>query len=505
MSTIIPRWEWRTFGGDLGAAASRLQALEPTGVQISDEVYLLSAARDANVKVRDALMDIKQLEEINADGLEQWRPVLKAGFPLPTETVAQVFDALGLPPPALDRPDYTLQQLAAELVAPEPRLRAVDVRKTRTRYRFAGCSSELTEVVVGGQTITTLAVESEDAAAVIAAVRELGLGAVPNQSYPRGLKALIGMAGEAAAPASPRYAVIDVGTNSVKFHIGERGSAGGWRRVLDRAEVTRLGEGLADTGEISPEAAARTVAAIEGMVEEARRNRVLEVAAVGTMGLRSAGNSQAFIDQVRDACGIGIEVIGGEEEARLAYLAVQDALGLSGGSVVVFDSGGGSTQVTIGQGGQVHERFSLNLGAVGLTERFGLAGQTAKKTVDAARDAAGAELSRLDAVARPDALVGMGGAVTNLAAVSLAMTEYDPDRIQGAVLTRAEVERQVGDYAARDAEARRSIPGLQPGRAEVILAGAIIVLTLLDKLGQDRLSVSDRGLRHGVLIDRFSV
>ena len=99
----------------------------------------------------------------------------------------------------------------------------------------------------------------------------------------------------------------------------------------------------------------------------------------------------------------------------------------------------------------------------------------------------------------------MGGAVTNLASVSLAMTHYDPDRIQGSVLTRTEVDRQIALYAGLDADGRRSVPGLQPGRADIILAGALIVRTLMDKLGKDRLSVSDRGLRHGVLIERFSV
>ena len=241
------------------------------------------------------------------------------------------------------------------------------------------------------------------------------------------------------------------------------------------------------------------------MVADARRLGAEQVVAVGTMGMRSAANSNDFIAAVRDACGITIEVIGGDEEARLAYRAVQESLGIPGGSVVVFDTGGGSTQVTLGRDGRILERFSLNLGAARLTERFGLAGPVPQETLDAALAAIGGELGRLDAVARPDALVGMGGAVTNLTAVSLALSPYDPDRIQGATLTRTEVEGQIARYAALDAEGRRAIPGLQPGRAEVILAGALVVLTLMDKLGQDRLSVSDRGLRHGVLLERFRV
>ena len=101
---------------------------------------------------------------------------------------------------------------------------------------------------------------------------------------------------------------------------------------------------------------------------------------------------------------------------------------------------------------------------------------------------------------RPD---GMGGAVTNMTAVKLELASYDPDRVQGAVLDRAELDRQIELYRSRDAEARRAIVGLQPKRAEVILAGACIVRTVMDKLGQQSLTVSDRGLRHGLLIHRF--
>ena len=508
MSMIVPRWEWRTFGGDLAAASARLQASGTTGLQVSDEVYLLSALCDANVKIRASLMDIKQLEQVNGDGLEQWRPVLKAEFPLSAVTLTRVFEALGLPAPRLQRPDYTLDQLTAELVKPEPRLRALGVHKTRNRYRMGGCSCEFTEVVAEGRATTTLAVESEDAAAVARTVRDLGLSDIPNRSYPRGLKALVGMTGDApdlpGEGAGRRFAVIDLGTNSVKLHVAERDTAGHWTRVLDRSEVTRLGEGLAETGRIGPAAQERTLGAIQGMVADAWRLGAEQLVAVGTMGMRSAQNSDAFIAAVRDACGICIEVIGGDEEARLAYLAVQESLGIPGGDLVVFDTGGGSTQVTLGRDGRILERFSLNLGAARLTERFGLAGPVTGETLDAALAGIGGELGRLDSVGRPDALVGMGGAVTNLTAVGLALSPYDPDRIQGATLTRKEVERQIALYARLDAAGRRAIPGLQPGRAEVILAGALVVLTLMEKLGQDRLSVSDRGLRHGVLLERFS-
>ena len=137
------------------------------------------------------------------------------------------------------------------------------------------------------------------------------------------------------------------------------------------------------------------------------------------------------------------------------------------------------------------------------TERFGLAGAVTTAVLDEALAAIAADLSSLDGRPRPDALVGMGGAITNITAVKHEMAVYDPGIVQGTVLDRDELDRQIERYRVLDADGRRSIVGLQPKRAEVILAGACIVRTVMDKLGQTSLTVSDRGLRHGVLAEQF--
>lgn len=301
-----------------------------------------------------------------------------------------------------------------------------------------------------------------------------------------------------------RYAVIDVGTNSVKFNVSERREDGTWRTVVDRAEITRLGEGLQETGEINSDAMERTVSAIGAMAAEAQDNGVTAIVAVGTMGMRTAGNSDQFIDAVQQRCGVRIEVIPGEEEGRLAYLAVKSGLGLAEGSLVIFDTGGGSTQFTFGRGASVEERFSLNVGAVRFTEEYGLGGMVSPAQLRTALDAIAVDLARLGTGRAPDALVGMGGAITNIAAVKHGLAKYDPDIVQGSVIERAEIERQIELYRSRSLDDRRKIVGLQPKRADVILAGACIVMTVMDKLSKDELSVSDRGLRHGLLIDRFA-
>ena len=137
------------------------------------------------------------------------------------------------------------------------------------------------------------------------------------------------------------------------------------------------------------------------------------------------------------------------------------------------------------------------------TERFGLDDVTSPETLGEVLDAIAADLSRLDSRSSPGVLVGMGGAVTNLTAVMHGLEQYSAEVVQGSRLDRAEIERQIELYRIRSAEQRREIVGLQPARAEVILAGACIVRTVLEKLGCDGLTVSDRGLRHGVLAERY--
>ena len=489
--TIVPRWEWRTFGEDFGAAEERLAAASDARVEESLDVYLLSLSSDASVKVRDGKLDVKRLEAVDDAGLEQWRPVMKAAFPLDASAVGEVLATLGV---AGGGAVATFD----ELVAASSELQALPVHKRRTRCTFGGCMAEVTEMRTDAGARRTIAVESEDPARVLPVVRELGLAGRPNVCVARGLKALLGI-------GSRRYAVIDVGTNSVKFHIGERRADGTWHRVADRAEVTRLGEGLDRDGRLGAAPIERTVQAIAAMAGEARHSGAQAIAAVGTAGMRIAPNATELVDAVRERCGVEVEVIDGEEEARLAYRAATAGLAVPGGSLAVFDTGGGSSQFTFGSDGRVDERFSLNVGAARFTERYGLDGAVSADTLAEALAAIAAELAPAGGRPTPDAIVGMGGAVTNLAAVARGLETYDPDVVQGTVLDRSEIERQIELYRTHGAEDRRAIAGLQPNRAEVILAGACIVRTVVSLLGRDAFTVSDRGLRHGLLAERFAL
>ena len=180
------RWEWRTFGDRFGVAEDRFRSLEVERSQSSDETYLLSGA-DHAVKVRDGLMDIKQLERVDDAGLELWRPVMKAALPIAAADAQAVFAALGIAPPPLTRATYDVADIAAASTA----VRLVAVHKTRRHYTVAGAMAELTDIRAGDRATRTIAVESDVPADVVAAVRELGLEGRPNVNVPRGLRELV--------------------------------------------------------------------------------------------------------------------------------------------------------------------------------------------------------------------------------------------------------------------------------------------------------------------------
>ena len=300
-----------------------------------------------------------------------------------------------------------------------------------------------------------------------------------------------------------KYAVIDVGTNSIKFLMTEQDSAGNWSVVLDTAEITRLGEGLQTSGKINPEAMERNVKAIRELMAATQKEGVSEVAAVGTMALRTAKNAAEFVQQVKKECGLNVEIIPGEEEARLSYLAVKSGIGLSIGKLVIFDTGGGSTEFIFGKDDGIEKKFSLNVGAVRFSEQILKSDPITDEEYNSAVNAIEEALNELKFEGKVDALVGMGGTMSNLGAVKHKLKVYDPDVIQGSKLELSDVEQLISLFKVKTIKQRKKIIGLQPKRADVILAGAIIVQTILKKAGVGFATISDRGLRHGLIVDRF--
>jgi exopolyphosphatase/guanosine-5'-triphosphate,3'-diphosphate pyrophosphatase len=299
-------------------------------------------------------------------------------------------------------------------------------------------------------------------------------------------------------------AVIDVGTNSIKFHLAEK--AGGVVRVLkDAQKVTRLGEGLQFReagGLIAPGPMERSAAVVAAFAEEARRSGASEIVAVGTMALRQAKNASAFIERVRREAGIGLNVISGDEEARLCYAAVVSGIEVGEGDFVVFDAGGGSTEFIYGgEGAAMKRSVSIPVGAVLLTERFFRDDPVAAGSAPDAEAFVKERLSEGGVGGNPGLLVGVGGAVSTLASVRRmkAGKEAAGGKIHGSVLEYAEVAAQAADYAGKTLAQRRAVAGLLPERADIVLAGACIVKAVMETLGTPVLTVSARGLRHGLM------
>lgn len=295
-----------------------------------------------------------------------------------------------------------------------------------------------------------------------------------------------------------RIAIIDIGSNSIKFLVGERCSDGTVATLIDQNDSARLGEGLWESGALSDAAMERNAAAVARFAALARETGAEETVCVGTMALRSAANSADFLRVVEETCGLAVRVIPGEEEARLSYLAVRSGLPVDDGEVLVFDTGGGSTEFIFGRGREVLRRFSLDLGAIRITERFFHADPVEQGRVEAALQTIAGELTAAGIAKQPCRVVGIGGTVTTMGAVAHKLERYDPAVIQGSLLRGEEVQRQIALYGSLTIPQRREIPGLPPKRADVILGGGCIVKSILDCLGARELTISDRGLRHGL-------
>jgi len=303
-----------------------------------------------------------------------------------------------------------------------------------------------------------------------------------------------------------RVAAIDLGTNTVRLLVADIASrAAGWRTVIVEQRVTRLGEGFRRTGILSDAAAARTAATVAEYVTRARGAGAARVGIVATSAVRDAANGDAFVRDLERTTGVRVRVISGEEEARLTLAGILAGLGALPGAAVAFDIGGGSTEYILAHDGRLVAAASLQLGVVPLAERFPFPGPVDPDRYRALRAEVDAQLARelppAIATARIDTLVGTAGTVTTLAALDLGLRDYDAARVQGHALSRAAVRLQRRRLAALDLAGRVALPCLEPGRADLIVAGVAIVEATLDRWGSEQVIVSDWSLREGLLED----
>lgn len=307
--------------------------------------------------------------------------------------------------------------------------------------------------------------------------------------------------------AGKRFAAIDIGTNTILLLIAELKKDRAFEVLEDRAEITRLGEGVDRTRGISTPAADRSLKVLRAYRERCAELAVHEIVAVGTSAFRDARNSADFQARLKRELDLEVRVLSGEEEAAYSYSAVERGLSLKGEEVLAVDVGGGSTEFIWGKDGRLYRWASLDLGSVRLTERFLGTDPARQEECDRLVTAIDRELESLivkwAVTPRFSTMVGIAGTFTTLAAVGRRLAHYSHSEVHGSLLSRAEVERQIRLYQTMPIPERRMIPGLEPERADVILAGAILIERIMGFFGLDQARVSDQGIRYGLLYERL--
>jgi exopolyphosphatase/guanosine-5'-triphosphate,3'-diphosphate pyrophosphatase len=296
-----------------------------------------------------------------------------------------------------------------------------------------------------------------------------------------------------------RVATLDIGTNSVLLLVADA-TAEGPRAVLERATITRLGEGVDRARMLAPAARARTLECLARYADDMRRLGVVACRAVGTSALRDAAGGGDFKREAEAVLGATLEVIAGEREAALTFRGALSGLPVRG-AVSVFDVGGGSTEIVHGARdgkARVDTAVSLDIGSVRLFERHVRSDPPTAGELERIRADIDAALASAPHATSERVLVGVAGTVTTLAAVALELDSYDPARVHGSVLTRERVEELARKLGALSLAERKTLRGLEPKRADVIIVGSLIVERVMHFAGARELVVSDRGVRWGL-------
>jgi exopolyphosphatase/guanosine-5'-triphosphate,3'-diphosphate pyrophosphatase len=302
-----------------------------------------------------------------------------------------------------------------------------------------------------------------------------------------------------------RVAAIDVGSNSIRLLVADVGSGpeGTLATIARAGEPCRLARGLDTSGRIAPEIATR---AGEVVAEFARRARSLgarHLVVGATAALRAASNGAEVSAQLEARAGVPVRILAGEIEARLVYQSV--VFGLAGRvrsqQCVVFDLGGGSTEIVSGVGGQAGRWVSLPVGAVVLAERFGLSAEPHPERIEAARAWVREQIMHgcASLPQRTSFLAGVGGTVTVLASLDRGLGEYDPGLLEGWVVDRARLSELLARIVGSTPEERRRLPVMGEGRADIVGAGALAVEAMIERFDPPGLVCSTQGLRYGLV------
>jgi exopolyphosphatase/guanosine-5'-triphosphate,3'-diphosphate pyrophosphatase len=305
-----------------------------------------------------------------------------------------------------------------------------------------------------------------------------------------------------------RVGVVDIGTNSTRLLIADATAEGRVEEIDRRTQVTRLGDGVDANGALAPASIARVFAALDGYRDALDAADVPADAriAVLTSAVRDASNGAGFTAEVRDRYGLDAQTISGDREARLTFLgATHDRARDDRTPLLVYDIGGGSTELVVGHAGAVDFHVSTQAGVVRQTERHIRHDPPHLDELQAiAREIREIIVAAVPAEVRtrPRAAIGVAGTATSLAALDQALDPYDPAKVHGYVATLDSAQRALALLASLPLELRREAPGLHPDRAPTIVAGLVILIEVLEAFGLDRTEVSEHDILHGAVLDR---
>lgn len=301
-----------------------------------------------------------------------------------------------------------------------------------------------------------------------------------------------------------RVAAIDMGTNSTRLLIADVVGHGRHAAVVTierRMTITRLGQGVDADRRLHPDAIQRTLTALAEYGEVIRGHDVEITRAVATSAARDAENRDALFDPAVALLGVRPELISGGEEARLSFLGATAELGAAGAPYLVVDIGGGSTEFVLGIDEPRHS-ISVDMGCVRLTEQFLVSDPPAPEELSNAvgfvRDLLRDVEQEVPGASDARTLVGLAGTVSTLASVEQGLSVYDRDKIHGYRLTKDAVEDAFRTLATESRDERQYNPGLEPGRVDVIVGGAIVLATILRTFGFDELLVSESDILDGI-------
>jgi exopolyphosphatase/guanosine-5'-triphosphate,3'-diphosphate pyrophosphatase len=304
--------------------------------------------------------------------------------------------------------------------------------------------------------------------------------------------------------ATERFAAIDVGSNSIRCLIAERGADGHLAVIDDLKDQPRLARGLSSTGALDPAAIDRAVEAIGRMLGAAERRGAERVALVATSAVRDAANGAEFAERIKREFGVPLEVIDGETEARLAFLSVREHFAVVRGRAIVMDIGGGSLELVLATSGLVDQAVSLPFGAVRLTEQYLAAATDPEAGLRRIRSAVRQRLRKTVATREwaGARVFGSGGTFTNAARILAAREKgrVPEHGVHGSTVSLGELQRVLDWLASMTVEERRDVPGLNPGRADILPAGLAVAAEVMEHFSAPQLTVSAFGLREGLLL-----